>query len=301
VRPRDPKAVLMEWVDDQVQLDTRTKYILDKFARFADQEMRAGRWSPIWRADQLLRADGAVRAAPLEADGLIRRTGEMHTLNEGSRFPRKVPIFQIAPGVEGIDPLAASGAKLHPSRTLGCKASRLGCNSVAPRNELIGTDTPSDEGDARARATGVRTAGGGLSEARAGLHQPGPGAGRVLAAAGRRDRRRGADPRGRVLRQRPGGQATDQALDHWLADGKYRGWWPDAQLALGAATPAASAAIAEVAPHAAPEADQAIWRGVAERMAAALNEGEYGSYIRPLTLCVGGPEPGRWRRCTWWR
>jgi hypothetical protein len=249
-----------------------------------------------------LRSGGATNSAErtvqyalrrLEADGLIRRTGEMHTLNEGSRFPRKVPIFQIAPGVEGVDPLAASGAKSAPEPdALGCKAELAGVQLGAPRNELIRTDTPSDEGDARARELAFETAGSGLSEARVGLHQPGPGAGEFWRLLDD-----GIDVEGLIraagLRRRQGRSSapTRASTTGWPtastgAGGRSRSWrWSGDAGRLGRDR--------EVAPHAAPEADQAVWRTWLERLAEALNEGEFGSYIRPLTLCAGRVRPGR--------
>jgi len=84
VRRQDPKDLLMLWVDDQVQLDSRTKYILDKFARFADANGQG--WAPVAvLAERTNSSERTVQYAlrRLEAEGLIRRTGEEHVVNPG--------------------------------------------------------------------------------------------------------------------------------------------------------------------------------------------------------------------------
>jgi hypothetical protein len=144
-----PKEALMTWVDLQHQLDPRTKFILHRLALYADANCQA--WSKV---DTLADATNSSRRTvfnvlrALEADGLIRQTGEMHTLNPGSRYPRRVPFYQLAAGVEGCDPLAASGANIAPqpdgsgaeTEALGCKIERAQVQLSAPRNENSGTE-----------------------------------------------------------------------------------------------------------------------------------------------------------------
>jgi hypothetical protein len=276
---RDPKAVLMDWVDDQVQLDARTKYILDKAARFADPHARG--WVMV--ADIAERTNSSERTVQyalrrLEADGLIQRTGETKTLNEKSRFPRKVPIYQFAPGVEGIDP-AASGARIAPERSLGCKGEPAGVQTVAPLKEPIGTDTPSDEGVERARQ-------------REALFE------RLEAAFPKRglgftNRNRAVEAFWRLLDEGLDvldliqaarsyasdrkGKAADQGLDYWLVDRKYRGWWPEAQLPMGGSS---AGGAPNEAPGMATGDDQAVWRQVVERAEAEMGEAEFAYVVR---------------------
>jgi hypothetical protein len=69
----------------------------------------------------------------------------------------------------------------------------------------------------------------------------------------------------------------DLGLDHWLADRKYRGWWPE------------PAAVAEARretdqPGQADELWQAVWRTACAALEAELGAGTFGSWLRPAFL-----------------
>lgn len=290
MRRQDPKDLLMLWVDDQVQLDSRTKYILDKFARFADANGQG--WAPVAvLAERTNSSERTVQYAlrRLEAEGLIRRTGEEHVVNPGSRFPRKVPLYQFAPGVPGVDPgapmvAARSGAKLAPEAALGCKAEPAGVQTVAPLNELKGTNSPSGEGETRAREREA------LFDR---LYEAYPKRGRGFT---NRDQaraeffsviERGVDAE--LLIQAAGnwaedkrGKHTDLGLQYWLKDSRFNGFWPEPKLSLGDGGP--RPASRELEPGAAPAVDQTLWVQALGEMRIQMGEEEFGAYLRPAFL-----------------
>lgn len=274
----------MLWVDEQYQLDPRSKFILHKLALYADADCRS------WAKVEVLATgtNSSIRTVQgvlkrFRQTGLIRDTSDEHTLNPGSRYPRKVPIFQMAPGIEGIDPQAkSSGAEIAPEPALGCKSEHAGAQLVAPRNEHKGTYSPSDEGETHAPERDARFIR---------LEQAYPKRGLGFTNRGRawavfsRLSDEGLDVElliqaAAAFAADRAGKRTEQGLEYWLDDRKYRGWWPEPQLAFEDAKPT----TAQAHPNAAPAEDQAIWQQVRDRLAAGMTEGEFGTWVKPAFL-----------------
>lgn len=247
-RPRGLKVDLFKWVEDQQQLDMRTKYILEKLASFAQADCTS--WSPIGTLAYAANcSDRTVQyhLRALEDAGLIRPTGRLQRLENSSR---SVPIYQLAPGVEGlgaplsnlggmgarIAPIDASspsgadpmGAEIAPiAGAASVQFSRpMGATGLHPVNEtqetLSGAKAPSPGAHEAAFAELEGVAPKGLlkysdrdaaAQAFDQLLDQGVEPGRVIAAA----RRMAADPAFRTKKFPP-------PLHDWLAKGQWRGW-----------------------------------------------------------------------------
>jgi hypothetical protein len=273
------KDQLLAWATDQQQLDVASKFVLYRLAQFADGECCA--WAKVDTLAFAVNVSARTiqyRLRDLEAAGLIRRTERVHRL-EGST--RTVPIYQVAPEAEGLGLRQSMGAKSAPIDPHGCRIEGgMGAKGLHPHKELTGTEDPSGEGSMRA---GEREALFGRLEAafaKRGLgftHRErawgvfgelldeGLDAERLILAAA-------------AYAADPSVKRKDLGLDHWLADRKYRGWWPEpaavAEAAVGVALP----------DHAAGEAWQAIWRTACARLEAELGAGTFGSWLRPAFL-----------------
>lgn len=276
------KTRLYQWVDDQQQLGPREALILTKMAAYADADGCA--WSKV--ATLAYESRSSERTVhyvlrKFEADGLIRDTGRKHRLDGTTR---DVPIYQLAPEVEGLGMRGSIPAKAAGVPVDGCKSGG-GIPAIRLQTQEIMEFTPSDEGDASARdrlferleaaypkrGLGFTNRGRARSELWALLDAGLDGELLVRAAV--------AYAADRSVKR------ADQGLDHWLADGKYRGWWPEPQLALDPGVKAATEGLGE---HAAPEADQAVWRAVLDQLAEALPGGDFVNYVRPAALGVVG-------------
>ena len=149
------KEKLLDWVNDQSQLDIRTKYLLNRLALYADGDCCA--WAKV--ETLAVAINGTERTVQnhlkrlLEA-GLIRKTGRMHRLKDSTR---SVPIYQLGPDVHGLGKEAVREAEIDPSGTcsmgesMGEKFSPIdrvwvknsegmGEKGVHPIKEPIGTE-----------------------------------------------------------------------------------------------------------------------------------------------------------------
>lgn len=235
-----PKSRLYAWVDGQRSLDVRTKYLLEKLAMYADAEGVA--WAKV---DTLAgHINGSERTAQnhlrkLESLGLIKNTGRTHRLKGSTR---SVPLYQLAPHVEGLGAPISMGANSAPIETHGCNPEGgMGAKGLHPYKEDL------EPREANASSAGAREA--LFSELEGAVDR------RVLRVTDRDEawlafcalgdagvdlsrladcaRRQAADPDFKTRRFPP-------ALETWLAKGQWRGWLPEPD-APPTAAPAAEA------------------------------------------------------------
>lgn len=225
------KAELLRWVDDDcADLDATATRILDKLARFADEECVG------WATVETLAKAGrcSVRTAQyrlrvLEERGYIRPTGEAHRLSGSTRSVPKYLVGPLAAPPEPVENPASMGANPAPIEAHGCKpAPGMGATGCTQNNR--DHNEASDEASHRARE-----AFGRLERAypKAGLLlTDGPMAWRafldVVAS--------GVDPE--ALVEAAKGYAASPVLKslrsalvglhRWLGEGRYRGTLPDA-------------------------------------------------------------------------
>lgn len=237
------KVDLLRWVAGQRQLDSVSKYILEKLAGFADAECCA--WAKVETlAEAVNVSDRTIqtRLRKLEADGLIERTERTHRLKGSTR---SVPIYQLAPEEAGLGLKVSMGENPAPIGSHGCKSDGGMGEAVFTPKEPTGTEGESYDSPMRERAR-ERAAFGDLEAAypRGGLKVTDREAAwqelciladqgveiEQLAACARA---MAVDP---VIKRRDYGPPSMQA---WLSRGQYRGWWPEAPAAAAeAATPA---------------------------------------------------------------
>jgi hypothetical protein len=278
------KEGLMKWVDDvavELDLDPRATLVLTKFASYADASAQS------WAAVKTLARQGRSSERKIqyllrdfEAAGLIRKTGEMHRLPDSTR---EVPMYEFMGYLESLAAPASMGARRAPIEGHGCTdGGGMGAQGVHPHNEPI-EHTPSDEGDARAREAVFGRVEAAYPKRGLGFTNRPRALAAFLTLIGQ-----GVDGEKLVAAAAAfaldrAGKATDQSLEFWLSDGKYRGWWPEAR--ADEAVPAVSATPERLA---APDADCAVWRTVDAAACAALTESEYGSYLRRSFLALAG-------------
>lgn len=140
------KEKLLDWVNDQAQLDIRTKYLLNRLALYADGDCCA--WAKV--ETLALAINGTERTVQnhlrrlLDA-GLIRKTGRMHRLKGSTR---SVPIYQLGPDVEGLgfdtsgeaSGACSMGENISPIDGVWVKNSEgMGEKGFHPVKEPIGT------------------------------------------------------------------------------------------------------------------------------------------------------------------
>lgn len=282
------KEGLMKWVDDYAHehgLEARETLFLTKFAAYADASM--GSWalvSTLARQSRSSERKVQYMLRDFEAAGVIQRTGRLHRIEGTSR---DVPIYVFAAYVDSLKTEPAMGARGAPIRADGCTESgAMGAQGVRPHKNS-GIQSPSDEGDTRARqreALFVR-----LEEA-----FPKRALGFTIPAAARSAFGKlldeGIDAEQLIkaaasFAADKAGKRSEQGLHFWLEDRKYRGWWPESQLAFEDAKPVATAS-----PHAAPAEDQAVWRVVRDQLAASMSEGEFRSWVQPTFLALRGDQ-----------
>lgn len=280
------KEGLLKWVDDyaaEQDLDARETLILTKFASYADAAMET------WAAIKTLARQGRSSERKVqyvlrdfEAAGVIRRTDRMHRIADSNR---DVPLYVFSGYLDSLTDAASTGARRAPMRADGCTDGGVtGAQGVHPHNELI-EPTPSDEGDAHAReglferleaAFPKRALSFGIQHlARAeffALLDRGVDAGRLIQAAANW----AADPKGKK---------SEVGLQYWLKDGRYRGTWPEPQLALERE---ATAARPSDQPGAATAADQTFWDELKKRMIYRMSEEEFGAYLGRAYLGEAG-------------
>jgi DNA-binding transcriptional ArsR family regulator len=246
---RGQKADLFKWVNDQQALDMRTKFILKELASYAGPDCCA--WSEIKTLAYAANCtDRTVQyhLAALRTAGLIRLTDRTHRL-EGST--RSVPVYQLAPGVEGLDPRCGMGAKIAPILGGdGCNADGgMGATGLHPHmrtGEQSGDKSPSPgvrEREAVFRDLEAATPRAVLKfadrdaafAALCALADEGVDIGQLPDCA----RRMSADP---VFRSRK----FPEPLHGWIAKGQWRGWLPEpaAEVAAGPATAVIGVAFA---------------------------------------------------------
>lgn len=270
------KENLLEWVERQRELDTTSKYILEKLARFADAECCG--WAKIDTLAALVNVSERTiqyRLRLLESLGLIRRSGRVHRLKNSTR---EVPIYQLAPDIEGLGAPVGMGANPAPIDGDGCKSDGGMGAAVCTR---IGTEGTEVRADALTVCERARSA--GFDEALAVYPQTGlavtdfPRARQawlsvtaevapdVLLAAI-------ADyvARDRALAK---GDYGAPAFEKWLLSERWRAWLPaDAR---GAAVGAAAAAAKAVGPRFPGPSD------LRDDFLDSFGDGPTGSYLDP--------------------
>lgn len=280
------KEGLMRWVDETAAadgLDCRETLLLTKFAAYADADMCS--WAKIATLERQARSsERKVRLMlrDFEAAGYIRRTGRTHTLEDSGR---EVPIYAwdgYLDEVKGrVSRALPTGAPCAPETTLGgTDDTATGAQGVPLYKNPLEPTSPDGEG-ARARealferleAAYPKRGLGFTNRGRArsafdGLADEGLDLEKLIRAA-------------KGYAEDAKGKRGDQGLDYWLVDRKYRGWWPEAQLPFDDAKPSEGGAA-----HAGAAGwdDQQLWAKVNARLASALTQSEYGSYIRPAFL-----------------
>lgn len=268
------KEGLLKWVDDYADehdLDAREALILTKFAAYADAAMEA------WALVQTLARQGRSSERKVqyvlrdfETAGIIKRTGRMHRI-PGTQ--RDVPIYAFCGYLDTLVARQETGARRAPVKADGCTDGGVtGAQGVHPHNELI-EQTPSDEGVARAREAlferlekaypkyglSFTNRAQALAEFCALLDQGIDVELLIRAAAG--------------WAEHPKGKKADVGLQYWLKDGRYRGTWPEQQLALDVEN------VAKPADHpgAAGAVDQTFWDTALKALKLNSLESEYGA------------------------
>ncbi len=248
--PKKTDLDLGKWVESQRQLDSVSKYILEKLAVFADPEGCA--WAKVdTLALKCNVSDRTVqtRLRKLEAEGLIVNTGRTHRLRNSTR---SVPIYQLAPNEEGFGIAEGMGENPAPIDSHGCKSEGGMGEAVFTPKEAIRTEGESYDSPMRERAR-ERAAFGDLEAAypRDGLKVTDREAAWLelcaladqgveieqLAACARA---MAVDP---VIKRRDYGPPSMQA---WMSRGQYRGWWPQSQSAVVVPLPPAGSLPAEL-------------------------------------------------------
>jgi DNA-binding transcriptional ArsR family regulator len=148
------KERLLDWAegDGSADLDTVSAYILYRLALFADAEYCA--WAPVKAlAGKIKKSERTVqyRLRELERLGLIKVSGRVHRLPESTR---SVPIYQLAPEVEGLGKRAPRmGAKSAPIDGHGCKnGGGMGATGLHPHKDTKDTIVSADALTGRAQA-----------------------------------------------------------------------------------------------------------------------------------------------------
>ena len=316
------KNRLLDWVDDQIQLPTATKYVLDKLARFADANGES--WAPVARLAVLVNCDERSiqnHLKRLKDDGLIVDTGRKHRLPDSTR---SVPLYQLAPELleapksakamgENSSPIdaASMGETVSPIDPAWVKKSgRMGENCFT-RIEPLNPPLSDESEGARARDPEFSDEDRALFEAVAGewgLFAPDRVAklldwpcwlaamGRCedgsagLARAARRYLAESADVRDRMTK----------AFGRWLRDGRWETWLalPVAPVAGGTRTRFADAVVRAAVVEARQEAfaasylDPAGWDGEGRTIApvtayAAAKLNEIAHVLRKAGAAVG--------------
>lgn len=271
------KNKLLDWVDDQLQLDPTSKFILLKLALFADAE-NVG-WamvSVLAKGCNVSERTVQNKLKMLKEEGYIEPTGGFHTTS--GKYPREVPLYRLAPRDPRFGEAGFSGAEFAPEPALGCKSDALRVQLVAPHKEPIeptsGAIAPSERVREREaqfielEAAIPKEMLGSTVRAKAWrvwnrLAADGVDLAKVIEAGRRMD----ADPK---IRKR---DFTLPGLERWLDEGRYRAWMPDV------VQPAAGNALAgPVGPQAGDE-DQAIWRLVADAERDRLGSATFNSWM----------------------
>lgn len=274
---RGQKADLFKWVNDQQQLDIRTKFILKELAAYADPACCA--WSKVETLAYAASCSARTvqnHLALLKEEGLIVDTGRLHRLDDSTR---SVPIYQLAPKIEGLGRRISMGEISAPIPAHGCNPDRgMGEEGLHPHKENTGEqEAIASSGrereaqflaleDAVPPATLKFTDRDAAFAAFVVVVEAGIDPAELVGCA----RRMAEDPAYRSRKFPP-------PLETWLAKGQFRGWLVQPQLALAAKPEAVSAS-------AAPQGDQAIWQAVLVEVRLTTDPGEFGSYVAPAYL-----------------
>jgi hypothetical protein len=229
------KVDLLKWVEDQLQLDPVSKYILEKLARFADAEGCS--WAKIDTLAQTTNCSVRtvqIRLRKLEEDGLIERTGRTHRLKHSTR---SVPIYQLAPNVEGFGLAVSMGAGSAPIDGVWVQETQSMGAAICTRIGTERTKGESYDSPVRERAR-ERDVFEQLEAAypKSGLKVTDREAAWLaicaLADQGVEIERLADCARAMVVdpaqKKRDYGPPSMQA---WMMRGQYRGWWPDGNVA----------------------------------------------------------------------
>lgn len=225
------KPALMDWVEDQTEIDPLSKYILEKMAAFADAEA-CGYAVVSLIAKKVNTSERTVqrRLRDLEELRLIENTGRTHRLRDSTR---SVPIYQIAPDVEGFGRSHSMGdnAVTHRNGPWVTKSVGMG-DTVVTRIDTKESNGESYDSPACARAR-ERAAFEDLEKAypKAGLKITDREAAWIAICAL-------ADMGVEIetLAACAAAMATDPltkkrdflpSMQAWMTRGQYRGYWPD--------------------------------------------------------------------------
>lgn len=256
------KEKLLAWAQGvetcgERRMDPAGGFMLYKLAQFADAECCA--WSAVSTLAAAVRVSERTvqyRMREFEAAGLIRRTGRVHQI-ETKAGVRELPIYQLAPAVEGLGFTACSGAASAPQDgASGAKSGAFGCKSLHPIIEPI---EPNSETNVSSAGEGAREA--LFDEVQGAFHPRGLGFTHLDRARAHLWRLLDDGLDGAVLVRAAAAYTADRTvknrdvgLDAWLANGRWRAWsgtgaaandGPAAVAATFAGPPALRAALAK--------------------------------------------------------
>lgn len=267
--PLPQKVDLLKWVDDQQQLDPLSASVLEKLAQFADAEGCA--WAKVdtlaMKTRLSIRAV-QIRLRKLEAEGLIENTGRSHRLKNSTR---SVPIYQLAPDIEGFGVDSSMGAQrapidvawVHEDASMGAPA----CTRIGLKGDLGESDDSPLRERARERAAFAELeaaypkAGLKITDREAAwialcaLADDGVEIEQLAACA----QAMAVDP---TIKRRDYGPPSMQS---WMTRGQFRGWWPDDDAEAATAEPPRTAcAIPADVVEGLGEGFVAVWAGDAQ-------------------------------------
>lgn len=282
------KADILKWANDQnywpdgTRVDMRTKTILKELASFAGEDCCA--WAQIatleWAANCVDRTVQRCLEKLLE-HGLIERTARSHRLAGSTR---SVPIYRLAPHVEGLGKPVSMGEKMSPIDevwvTSGAGMGDTSCHPHRVHGDQESSDELSQRAGESAPAREIL-----ISEIEAAMHR------RMVAVSDRAAYRAALDTladEGVDLAVMPGclrhwgedplfvGRKVPVPFEKWLASGQWRASLIDEApvVADGPGEPEHLAAPGEVA----------IWLAVMAQMQTKLGAGPFGSYLGRASL-----------------
>lgn len=283
------KADILKWANDQnywpdgSRVDMRTKTILKELASFAGEDCCA--WAQIatleWAANCVDRTVQRCLEKLLE-HGLIERTTRTHRLAGSTR---SVPIYRLAPHVEGLGKPVSMGEKMSPIDevwvTSGASMGDTSCHPHRVQGDQESSDELSQREGESAQAREIL-----LSEIEAAMHR------RMVAVSDRAAYRAALEAlaaEGVDLAVMPGclrrwgedplfvGRRAPVPFEKWLASGQWRASLIDDAPVIVEAAEAGPA-------HQADPGEVAIWLAVMAGMQTLLGAGPFGSYLGRASL-----------------
>lgn len=246
------KERLMAWAQGvemcgDRRMDPAGGFLIYKMAQFADQGGCAYVHVPSMAADvRVSERTLQYRLREFEAAGLIRRTGRVHQMDTKAGL-RELPIYQLAPEVEGLGFTACSGAGSAPEQgASGAKSGAFGCKSLHPISKPIEPTSETNVSSAGERAREAL-----FEEVQGAFHPRGLGFTHLDRARTWLWRLLDEGLDGALLVRAAAAYAADRTvknrdvgLDAWLANGRWRAWAQAAPANDGAAAPVLQATFA---------------------------------------------------------